>query len=185
MRSNPESDALLAQRVRDGDAAAFDRLVDRHMRAAFAVAWRVLGQREDAEDAVQEAFLSALQHIDSFDASREFRPWLLRIVLNQSLNARKYRERRRMDTIPEHTPAAGASPAAAVEHREMRERMERALELLPERQRTIVRLSGYDGLSSSAIGELLHLPAGTVRWEMHQARRALKQALAVCSGGES
>lgn len=178
-------DAQLVERVARGDAAAFDELVRRHLKAAFAVAYRVLGQREDAEDLVQEAFVAALEHIDGFDQHREFRPWLLRIVMNRALNARKYRERRRTEALADDVASSLPSPSAGVERREMQEHLREALTALPERQRTIVQLTGYDGMSSSAIGELLEVPAGTVRWELHQARQALRSALAVCREKES
>lgn len=178
-------DVVLVQRVRRGDAAAFDALVRRYLKQAFAVAYRVLGQREDAEDLVQEAFVAALQHIDSFDERRDFRPWLLRIVANRALNARQYRERRRTEALPEEAAAATPSPTADVERHELEQRIRQALETLPERQRTIVQLSSFDGLSSADIGEILKIPAGTVRWELHQARRALRETLAVCRGSQA
>src|SRR5690606_8916242 len=80
------SDAELACRVQAGEAAAFDLLVGRHMQRAFGVAYRLLGQREDAEDLVQEAFIAALQKIDTFDGRREFAPWFYRILVNRCLN---------------------------------------------------------------------------------------------------
>jgi RNA polymerase sigma-70 factor (ECF subfamily) len=175
-------DVAIIEQVRRGDAAAFDTLVRRHMKQAFAVAYRVLGQREDAEDLVQEAFVAALEHIDTFDSRREFRPWLLRIVVNRAINARRYRERRRTESIPEHAAASTESPAAEVEQHEMQQRLRQALVSLPERQRTIVQLASFGGLSSSDIGDILQIPAGTVRWELHQARRALRTTLAACRG---
>src|SRR5205814_5004686 len=85
--------------VQAGDAEAFDLLVRRYMRSAFAVAYRVLGHREDAEDVVQEAFLAALANIRSFDTSRRFGPWLYRIVVTRGLNFRKSRSRRTTDAL--------------------------------------------------------------------------------------
>jgi len=177
-------DVVLVERVRRGDGTAFDALVRRYLQQAFAVAYRILGQREDAEDLVQEAFVAALEHIDTFDTGREFRPWLLRIVANRALNARRSRDLRRTEEIPEHAAAGTRSPAADMEQREMEQRVRQALEVLPERQRAIVQLSGFEGLNSTDIGEILNIPAGTVRWELHQARRALRETLAVCRGSE-
>jgi len=181
-RAPTSDDVALVRQVRRGDAAAFDSLVRRHLQQAFAVAYRILGQREDAEDLVQDAFVAALEHIDSFDERREFVPWLLRIVANRAINARRYRERRRTEEIPADAATATRSPAADVEQRELEGRMRQALAALPERQRTIVQLSGFEGLNSTDIGEILNIPAGTVRWELHQARQALRATLAVCRG---
>src|SRR5688572_21161531 len=83
------AEAALIDAVKAGDAAAFDELVGRHMRHAFAVAYRLLGQRQDAEDVVQEGFMAALLKIDTFERGRPFGPWLLRIVANRALKDRK------------------------------------------------------------------------------------------------
>ena len=118
------NEAEVIHQVREGDTVAFDMLVRRHMKQAFATAYRILGQREDAEDLVQEAFVAALEHIDSFDTTRRFRPWLLRIVVNRALNARQSRERHRTETIPEHTAANVAPPSALVEHHQMQQHVQ-------------------------------------------------------------
>lgn len=86
-------------RVQAGETAAYDLLVRRYMRSAFAVAYRLLGHREDAEDVVQEAFLAALANIRSFDPSRQFGPWLHRIVVTRGLNFRKSRSRRTTEAL--------------------------------------------------------------------------------------
>lgn len=181
-RPDTLTDAVIVGQVRLGDIGAFDTLVRRHMKQAFAVAYRILEQREDAEDLVQEAFVAALEHIATFDTSRPFRPWLLRIVVNRGLNARRFRERRRTESIPPQTAADTAPPTSLVEQHEMQDRLRNALAALPARQRVIIQLTGFDELSSHEVGEILHLPAGTVRWELHQARRALRNALATCRG---
>jgi RNA polymerase sigma-70 factor, ECF subfamily len=171
---------LLIEAVRRGSRPAFDELVRRHMQPAFALAYRILGQREDAEDVVQEAFMAALAAIDSFDERRAFAPWFSRIVVNRSLNVRKRWAARPADVPGDAIAATTPSPATLAEEGEVRERVHRALDALPERQRTVVRLSAFDGLSSAEIGELLDMPAGTVRWELHQARTALRSTLAAC-----
>ena len=104
-----DRDAALVERVRAGDLAAFDALVHAYMRQAFQLAYRVVGHREDAEDLVQEAFLAAYQYLDSYDASRPFGPWLMRIVLNRGANLRRSRARR--ETEPE-TDAVSPAPSA-------------------------------------------------------------------------
>lgn len=177
-----ETDQALVARVRHGDAAAFDVLVRRHMRRAFALAYRIVGQREDAEDLVQEAFMAVLEHLDSYDDARAFLPWLDRIVVNRSINRRRSAQRHPLELLPDYVAAPEAAPSAAVEQRELKEHLRDALARLPERQRTVVQLSGCEGMSSAEIGEVLELPAGTVRWELHQARRVLREQLAVCRG---
>jgi RNA polymerase sigma-70 factor (ECF subfamily) len=176
------TDEALIERVRAGDAAAFDLVVGRHMRRAFAVAYRLLGHREDAEDLVQEAFLTVLERIDSFQPGRPFAPWFYRILVNRGLNARKARALRTTEPLAPDAAAPGASPARDAERAELRERLGAALEALPERQATIVKLFELEGFTSREIAEILEIPDGTVRWHLHQARAALREALAIFGG---
>lgn len=171
-----DRDAALVARVRSGDERAFNELVQAYMRQAFQLAYRVVGHREDAEDLVQESFLAAYQYLDSFDATRPFGPWLMRIVLNRGANLRRSRARR--ETEPE-TDAVSPAPSALEESErtEAREMLVRALATLSERQRTIVTLFDVDGLTSTEIGERLDLAPGTVRWHLHEARQTLRGAL--------
>ena len=170
-------DTQLARRVQSGDVAAFDLLVRRHSQRAFGVAMRLLDQREDAEDLVQDAFIAALEKIDSFDAEREFAPWFYRILVNRCLNARKSRSRRSMQEISDDAVSGVASPLLETERSELRAHLTKALELLPERQKTIVKLFDVEGFSSPEVAEILGISDGTVRWHLHQARQVLKEAL--------
>jgi RNA polymerase sigma-70 factor, ECF subfamily len=171
------TDAQLALRVQQGDSRAFDELVARHMKRAFAVAFRLLGQAEDSEDLVQEAFMVSLQKIDTYDAQRDFGPWFYRILVNRCLNARKSRSRRATVDIPIEATSSGPSPLLETERSELRQHLERAMQELPERQRTIVSMFDLEGFSSPEIAEVLGISDGTVRWHLHQARRVLREAL--------
>lgn len=182
--STIERDAALVARVRAGDQAAFDELVSLYMRPAFQMAYRAVGHREDAEDLVQEVFLAAWKYLDSFDASRPFGPWLMRIVFNRGANLR--RSRARHDTELEVDAVSDAPSALAeTERGEMRDQLHRALAELPERQRLIVTLFDVDGMTSSEIGEMLELAPGTVRWHLHEARRTLRASLSRFLGGDA
>jgi RNA polymerase sigma-70 factor, ECF subfamily len=171
------TDAALAARVQRGDASAFDILVLRHMQRAFSVAMRLLGQQQDAEDLVQDAFMAALEKIDSYDSQRDFAPWFYRILVNRCLNARKSRARRTTVDLPSEAVSGGASPLLEMERTELRHHLKRAFLLLPERQRTIVAMFDLEGFSSPEIAEVMGISDGTVRWHLHQARRVLREAL--------
>ncbi len=173
----PPADRQLARRVQEGDSAAFDTLVTRHMQRAFAVAMRLLDQREDAEDLVQDAFIAALEKIDTYDSEREFAPWFYRILVNRCLNARKSRSRRSTLEIGDDAASGGASPLLETERSELRTHLKKALDVLPERQRTIVTLFDIEGFTSPEVAEILGISDGTVRWHLHQARQVLRQAL--------
>jgi RNA polymerase sigma-70 factor (ECF subfamily) len=165
--------------VQAGDTAAFDLLVRRYMRPAFAVAYRVLGHREDAEDVVQEAFLAALANIRTFDTARRFGPWLYRIVVTRGLNFRKARSRRTTEALDDGgVPSALPGPAADAEQDGLRATIAEALSRLPERQRMVVQLFDLDGFSGAEIGAMLGISPGTVRWYLHEARQALRGMLA-------
>jgi RNA polymerase sigma-70 factor (ECF subfamily) len=97
------SDADLVARAQDGDTGAFESLVKRHMRAAHAVAFGVLAERADADDAVQDGFLSALQHLDSCSPAEKFRAWLLTIVRNRAFDLKRRGRVRSVDMLEEGT----------------------------------------------------------------------------------
>ncbi len=161
-----------------GDAEAFAPLVRRYLQPASNVAYRLLGNRQDAEDLVQEAFLTALANLRSFDRSRPFGPWFYRIVWTRGLNLRKSLARRAADPLEAERHPGTADPSVDAERSDLAETVLGALAELPERQRLIVQLFDLDGFSGAEIGEMLGLNPGTVRWYLHQGRRALRERLA-------
>jgi RNA polymerase sigma-70 factor (ECF subfamily) len=175
-------DRELIERVKRGDAAAYDILVRRHLARATAIARRLLGNIEDAEDLVQEAFVRALDRIGTFDATRAFAPWFYRLLINAGLNARKARALRMPEPEQREAPSRGANPLELAERKEIRERFAAALAMLPPRQRLVVAMFEVDGLSSAEIAESLGISRETVRWHHHQARQALRAALATLRG---
>jgi RNA polymerase sigma-70 factor (ECF subfamily) len=180
LRTNDDSDLdreLLA-RVRDGEREAFGQIVERYLTRSMALAMRLLRHREDAEDLVQDAFLSALQHIDSFDLSRPFWPWLARIIVNRGLDVAASRNARSTDVLPEDVSDAGPTPAEAAEREEIRDEFRRTLGELPARRRLVVQLFEVDGFSVAEIAKLLDSSPATIRWHLHMARRQLRTALA-------
>lgn len=170
-------DTELVERVRRGDVEAFDLIVTRHMKRAYSVAYRLLGQREDAEDLVQDAFMAALEKIDTFQSGRSFAPWFYRILVNRGLNSRKSRSLRRMEVLPAEISDTRRSPLKDTEQAELRARLTEVLAMLPPRQKSIVELFELEGFSSLEIAEVLGLSDGTVRWHLHQARAKLREAL--------
>ena len=174
---DPEEAAAIV-RVQQGETEQFELLVRRYMRGAFAVAFRLLGHLEDAEDVVQEALLAALANIRTFDTARRFGPWLYRIVVTRGLNFRKSRARRQTESLDRDQFASGEpGPVAGAERAALREAVQGALARLPERQQMVVQLFELDGFSGAEIGAMLGIPAGTVRWHLHEARRSLRELL--------
>ncbi len=172
----------LAQRAQAGDLSAFDELVRCHIGRALRIARRLVPTHEDAEDVVQDAFLSAMRAIGTFDVTRPFGPWITRIVVNQGITWRRSRARRQDDALPVDLASAGPSPAQVTERNEITDRFRAALEQLPDQQRLMVQLFEVEGLSSPEIAKLTGLSDGTVRWHIHAARKVLRTALAPLMG---
>lgn len=171
-------DRELVHRVKGGDASAYDTLVRRHLARATSIARRLLGNADDAEDLVQDAFMRALDRIGSFDARRTFAPWFYRLLINTGLNARKARALRAVEPERNDVPSRGATPLEMTERKEVRERFVAALAALPPRQRLVVSMFEVDGLTTAEIAEALGISPETVRWHHHQARQSLRDALA-------
>jgi RNA polymerase sigma-70 factor (ECF subfamily) len=172
------SEAEVIARVLAGDAEAFAPLVRRYLRPAYTIGFRLLGNRQDAEDLVQEAFLAALVNLSSFDRARPFGPWFYRIVWTRGLNLRKSLARRATAPLEPERRASAADPAAELERSALADAVRDGLAALPERQRLVVQLFDLDGFSGSEIGAMLGISPGTVRWYLHQGRRALRERLA-------
>ncbi|MEK9501553.1 RNA polymerase sigma factor [Gaopeijia maritima] len=171
------SDAVLVRRIRTGDDGAYGALVGRYMKSAYAVAYSVTGRHEDAEDAVQESFLVALQRLDECRNPERFAGWLLTIVRNRSRNLVRRESLRSADPIPPGTSNRGPGPDRVTEQVELREQLQEALETLPPVQREIVLLHDLEGWKHREIADRLDLPSGTVRSHLHFARKALRSVL--------
>ena len=171
-------DRVLVERVRQGDASAYDLLVRRYVSRAMAIARRLLGNIEDAEDLVQDVFMRALNRLDTFDESRAFAPWFFRLLINAGINARKARAVRVTESEREDIPSREATPYDMAARHEIRDRFRAALTALPPRQRLVISMFEVDGLSTAEIAATLGISRETVRWHHHQARHALRNALA-------
>src|SRR5256714_14791504 len=133
----PEQDeAALVARVRAGDRAAFGVLAERYAGVARRVARAVLGDPDDADDAAQDALLSALVKLDQYDPRRPVGPWLLRIVANAATDRRRRRTVRRVEPLDAGLPAGGPRPDTTPERRALGERPRQGRGELPRRGAT-------------------------------------------------
>ncbi|HZN96749.1 MAG TPA: RNA polymerase sigma factor [Gemmatimonadales bacterium] len=165
------------QRVQAGDPEAFDLLVRRYLPRARQVARRLMQNPEDADDLVQDAFLRVLERIATFDVSRAFEPWFTRLLVNLGLDQRRKQRVRRTESLDPAWFPGGPRPDRETERAELRSSLSQALEQLPDRQRLIVTLFEIDGHSTEEIAGMLKVSQVTVRWHLHQARRALREVL--------
>ena len=168
--------------MRGGDREAYGALVELHLDRALSLSLRVLRHRQDAEDLAQDAFLLALEHLEAFDESRPFWPWLSRIIVNRGLDLAAARAVRVTEPRPDEARDARQSPAEAAEQAEILARFRHELALLPPRRKLIMQLFELDGYSVAEIAELLESSRATVRWHLHAARHQLRGALAHLRG---
>lgn len=166
-------------RAAAGDRDAFGALVQRYQAAVRRLTRAVTGDAHDADDAAQDAFLSALDRIETYDPARPFGPWLMRIATNAAIDLVRRRVVRRSDALDERAPSRTPTPAVDAEAAEVRTKLFAALAELPERQRAAVTLFDVEGYSHAEIAAVLKIPEGTVRSDVFHARRALRVALAV------
>ena len=168
------AERTLVTAAQRGDAVAFAGLVRMHQRRAYAVARAIVTSHEDAEDAVQEAFLHAYRALDRFRPDQPFGAWLHRIVANAALDLTRRRKVREADELPETVASPFRDPAEAGD---LRTRLRRALARLGDRQRAVIVLHDVEGFKHSEIGRMLGIPEGTARSDLHHARAFLRRVL--------
>ncbi len=175
-------EADLVARTLAGDRAAFGVLVERYAPQARRVARAVLGDPDEADDAAQDGFLSALVKLGQYDARRPFGPWLMRIVANAATDRRRRRQVRKVEPLDPGLVGGGPRPDTEAVRSELGDRLRSALAELPPRRRTAVVLFDVEGYSHAEIAEMLGIPEGTVRSEVFHARRRLRSLLADWKG---
>jgi RNA polymerase sigma-70 factor (ECF subfamily) len=168
-------DAALVARCRAGDQAAFELLVRRHQRSLFNVAVRMVGNREDAADATQNAFVKIYEHLDAYDSDRRFFSWMYRILVNECLNI--LRARRPSIDCSEVDLPAGSGPLDTLERSERHRQIQAALMLLPIEQREVIVLRHFAGQSYEEIAGTIGVPAKTVKSRLYTARQRLGELL--------
>jgi RNA polymerase sigma-70 factor (ECF subfamily) len=176
MSSAPESE--LARRAAAGDRAAFAEIVRLHQQAVYSVAYRMLGNVRDAEDAVQDSFLRAYQFFDKFDPDRPLAPWLKRIALNVCFNrlqANRPASSLEENVPPPKDPHPGPEALTAAREREACIRAE-ILRLSP-RYRAVIELRHFHELSYEEIARSLDRPLSVVKSDLFRARKLLADRL--------
>jgi RNA polymerase sigma-70 factor (ECF subfamily) len=167
-------------RLRAGDAPAFEELVMTYQHRVFGVALRMLGNRAEAEDVAQEAFVRAHRALGAFRGDAKLSTWLYsitsRLCLNRLASGERRMARRGEDALLRLSDA-GPRPDAALERRELETALGRAIAELPEDRRIVVVLRDIEGLSYEEIAQVLELELGTVRSRLHRARAELKEKL--------
>jgi RNA polymerase sigma-70 factor (ECF subfamily) len=183
----PAGDTALISRAAAGDERAIAALYDRYGGVLYAVAYRIAGQRADAEEIVIEAFAQAWREAPRFDASRgSVAGWLTMIARSRALDLVRARGRRDRITAtaaaerPDASPAMGdwrSDPADSVDHSERRVHVREALASLSPPQREAIELAYFEGLSQSEIAERLQEPLGTIKTRVRLGMQKLRDIL--------
>ena len=182
----PGSDRDLVKEALRGRTIAFEALVRRHLRAAYAVALARTGSAHDAEDVCQDAFIAALERLGTLRDPDRFGAWLMEIVRNRALSLLRTRRVRSEEPIEEAiVRGGGPDPGRDAERAILREDLLGALATLDETRREIALLHDVEGWRHAEIAHRLGMPEGTVRYHLHEARKALRLRLAARYGKES
>jgi RNA polymerase sigma-70 factor (ECF subfamily) len=180
----------LVDQARDGDAEAFEQLVQPQMSKAYRVALRITGNREDAEDAIQQALLKAYAHIDQFHSKSRFSTWLLRITINEALGKLR-RQRAENAHLSFGSPSEdGADPVEMIRasddarpetlyvKREKQRLLWEAIDGLRGTSRAVVWLLGLEERQTKETAKILNLSEAAVKARFLRARRKLRECLA-------
>ena len=178
----------LIERARNGDRAAFESLVDTHKGKAFALAFHFTGNVEDAKDLLQEAFVRAYVNIKKFRGGSSFYTWFYRILVNLCRDfLRRKRTRIKVlvdapeppeeDETPLEAADRGPGPGEILLNKEIREKVDEAVNMLPERQKSAFILKHMQGMRSGEIASVMDCSESTVKVHLFRATKSLQKFL--------
>ena len=183
-----DDDTETVARARAGDADAFRRLVERHSRDVFRLAYRMTRNEHDAEDVVQEAFLRAYRNLDRFEQRSNFGSWIYRIAANCAYDSLRARDRRQENALRETSddtsdgpapelPSEAPTPDRLVFGGEVRRRVQLAMRRMSALEKSAFTLRHFEGMSIEEIGRALDLDASAAKQSVFRAVRKVREAL--------
>jgi RNA polymerase sigma-70 factor, ECF subfamily len=181
-----EAEKLLDQvltRSKEGDVWAFRQLVESHQQYAFSLAFRIIGDEDDARDIVQEAFIRVWKHIKDFVPDVKFTTWLYRIVVNVAYDRLKAEKRRRflfmrMEKTPQiDSQPDGTAPDASLVNRDLAEKIKAFAQKLPLKQRLVFVLRDLQDLTVDEVAEVLDMSRESVKTNLCYARQNIRRKL--------
>ena len=187
-------DLTLVQRVRSGDQRAYKTLVERYQRKVYSVAVGMLKDREEARDVAQEAFVKVYRYLDHFKGDASFYTWLYRITVNICIDVMRRKgagagraENVEFDETVQHDvneanlgalgSRLGTNPQKSALRKELAEKIQAALEQVPEKHRAILLLREIEGMSYEDLARTLDIPKGTVMSRLFHARLKVQKVL--------
>ncbi len=196
-RREAEEDRELIQSAQKGDKLAFRRLVERHQRRAYLLALGLVHDEHDARELVQEAFLRVHRGLGAFQGGSSFFTWLYRIITNLAIDLMRKPGRRDVELDEERTTTDegadfplvsridGGDPLDVIRRREIADRIQAALQALPDYHRIPILLREVEGMSYEEIAEAMGVSKGTIMSRLFHARQKLQRALADCYAEEN
>lgn len=176
--SSAEQDRLDAQAALGGDQAAFADLVSRYQSAVYNMAYRMLGDPTEAEDAAQEVFVRAWNQLHTFQQDRRFSTWLLSIASHLCIDLlRRRRPSAPLDDVALYVPSDEPQPEELAMRAEQRDMVKNLLNTLPDKYRSVTVLRYYNDLSYDEIARMTGLTESAVKTQLHRARRMLAEQL--------
>ncbi len=175
--TRPAAEVSLAKACAGGELGAFEQLYHLHGVRMKSVAWNLLGNETDAEDAVQEAFLKAYRGRENFQGQASLSTWLHRIVVNTCLDARRRAKRHPEDEAIEPETPDALHPSSGTPHHPLRMALEKSVARLGEKQRTAFVLYEVEGFSHAEIAAMLKISEAASKNRLFEAKRELREML--------
>ncbi|MEN6316931.1 MAG: sigma-70 family RNA polymerase sigma factor [Clostridiaceae bacterium] len=182
------SEQLLLERSKAGDVSAFEMLIEAYQKKIFNLAYRIVGNYDDAGDLAQEALIRIFRSIAGFKEQSSFSTWVYRITTNVCLDDIRKKKNKKVISLDEEIHVEDGEmkrqimsddplPDEVAEKEEMRRLVNDAINMLPEEQRLVISLRDIQGLTYDEIADVLDCPSGTVKSRINRARQALKNVL--------
>lgn len=186
--NNKPKDSELVLKAQKGGRQAFGELVKKYERKIYALTYRIMGNREDAADALQETFLQAYKKIGTFEGKSGFSTWLYRIAVNTCLMKKR---KKKLDTVSIDRPLRmddgeeinrepvdwSNDPMATIDNKEVKKKLDEAIAEMPEEFRTVVLLRDVDRLSSREVTDILNISIPNMKSRLHRGRLFLRRKL--------
>lgn len=183
-----DNEMHLLEKAKNGDVEAFEKLVENYQKKAFNIAYRIIGNYDDANDLVQDAFFRVFKSIKNFKEQSSFSTWIYKIVTNVSLDELRKRKNKIMVSIDEEIglddnkikrqiQSDDPLPEEIVERNEIRKIVGEAIEELSHVHKTVIVLRDIQGFSYEEISHILKCPEGTIKSRINRARLALRDIL--------
>ncbi len=178
-QSEAETVALI-KRIQGGEQKAFGSLMKKYKNQVAGIAYRMVGDYDEAKDISQMVFVKTARNLDRFDTTKKFSTWLYRITVNASIDYIRKQKKHRHETIENYTDSVETpadTPDLSLYRKNIKECILQAADALNDKQKAAFVLRDIDGHEIEEVSEILGMPEATVRWYLHRARLRLRKEL--------